>query len=113
MNTEVRRKLEMAARVREFTGARVATVPGYVPVLTKFEGLLTRAEGIAARQLEGRVAAREARAQREELRRVLHTQLVHYLVAVGSVAARGIRPSWPSGSGSRPPMPPTPCSRPR
>lgn len=92
MDTEVRRKLEMAARVREFTRARAATAPGYVPVLTKFEGLLTRAEEIAARQLEGRVGARVARARREALRRVLHTQLVHYLVAVGSAAARGAQP---------------------
>lgn len=88
MNTEVRRKLEMAARVREFTRAHVATKPGYAPVLTRFEEMLTRAEGIAARQHQGRVAARGARARRKELRRMLHSQLVHYLVAVGSVASK-------------------------
>lgn len=88
VNTEVRRKLEMAARVREFTRARAATEPGYASVLTKFEGLLTRADGIAARQHQGRVAARGAGARRKELRRKLHFQLVRYLVAVGSVAAK-------------------------
>ena len=88
MNTVVRRKLEMAARVREFTRARVATEPGYAPVLARFEELLTRAAGIVARQHQGRVAALGARARRRELRRTLHTQLVHYLVAVGSVAAK-------------------------
>ena len=88
MNTEVRRKLDMAARVREFTRAHAATEPGYAPVLTKFEDLLTRAQGIVARQHQGRVAAKGARARRKELRRTLHFQLVRYLVAVGSVAAK-------------------------
>ena len=88
MNTEVRRKLEMAAHVREFTRAHAATEPGYAPVLAKFEDLLTRAQGIVARQHQGRVAARGARARRKELRRMLHFQLVHYLVAVGTVAAK-------------------------
>jgi hypothetical protein len=88
MNTEVRRKLDMAARVREFTRAHAATEPGYAPVLTRLEELLTRADGIVARQHDGRVAAGGARARRQELRRMLHAQLVHYLVAVGSVAAK-------------------------
>lgn len=88
MNTEVRRKLDLAARVREFVRAHAATEPGYAPVLTRFEELLTRAEGIVARQHQGRVAARGASARRRELRRLLHGQLVHYLVAVGSVASK-------------------------
>jgi hypothetical protein len=88
MNIEVRRKLDMAARVREFTRAHAATEPGYAPVLTRFEELLTRADGIVARQHQGRVAARGAQARRQELRRMLHSQLVHYLVAVGSIAVK-------------------------
>ena len=88
MNTEVRRKLDLAARVREFVRAHAATEPGYAPALTRFEELLTRAEAIVARQHQGRVAARGASARRRELRRILHAQLVHYLVAVGSVAAK-------------------------
>jgi hypothetical protein len=35
------------------------------------------------------VITRGARAHRQELRRVLHSQLIRYLVAVGSVAAKG------------------------
>jgi hypothetical protein len=88
MNTEVRRKLEMAARVREFTRAHAATEPGYASLLTKFENLLTRADGIAARQHQGRLAAKGARARRVELRRKLHFQLVRYLVAVAAVAGK-------------------------
>ena len=88
MNTKVRRKLEMAVRVREFTRAHAATEPGFAPALTALEDLVTRAEAIVARQHQGRVAARGARARRQELRHILHSQLVHYLVAVGSVAGK-------------------------
>ena len=88
MNTEVRRKLDMGTRVREFTRARASSEPGFPPALARLEELLTRAEGIAARQHQGRVAAQGARAHRRELRRLLHSQLVHYLVAVGTYAGK-------------------------
>jgi hypothetical protein len=88
MNTAVRRKLEMAARVREFIRSRSSTEPGYATALARFEESLTRAGAIAARQHEGRTAERAARAQRKELRRVLHFQLIRYLVAVGSLATK-------------------------
>lgn len=86
MRTPIRRKLDMAARVREFIRAHAAAVPDYAPVLQKFEELVGQAGAIVARQFEGRVAARGARARRKELRRLLHSQLVHYLVAVGEFA---------------------------
>jgi hypothetical protein len=89
MNTEVGRKLDMAARVREFVRAHAATEPGYTPVVTRLDALLAQAEAILARQHQGNVAARGANAQRNELRRTIHAQLVHYLVAVGSVAVKG------------------------
>ena len=37
MNTRVRRKLEMAKRVREFTRAHAVSEPGYGPSLTRLE----------------------------------------------------------------------------
>lgn len=88
MNHVVRRKLEMAARVREFCRAHPSTDPGYELVLGRLEERLARAQAIAAKQVAGRAAARAARAHREELRRVVHSQLLRYLVAVGSVAAK-------------------------
>jgi len=88
MNGEVRRKLDMAARVREFVRAHAATEPGFTPVVTRLDELLTRAEAILERQRQGSIAARGANAQRGELRRRIHARLVHYLVAVGSVAAK-------------------------
>ena len=88
MNGEVRRKLDMAARVREFVRAHAATEPGFTPVVTRLDELLTRAEAILERQRQGSVAARGANAQRGELRQRIHARLVHYLVAVGSIAAK-------------------------
>lgn len=88
VNTEFRRKLEMAERVREFTRARATSEPSYAPVLTKFQELVTRTEQIVARQHQGRLDAKGARDRRKDLRRMLQFQLVHYLVAVGSVATK-------------------------
>jgi len=88
MRTEVRRKLEMAARVREFILAHSSTESSYAPVLARLEERLKRAGAIAARQHDGLAAARAARAHRVELRRVLHSQLIRYLVAVGDIVAK-------------------------
>jgi len=88
MRTEIRRKLEMAARVREFILAHSSTESSYAPVLARLEERLKRAGAIAARQHDGLAAARAARAHREELRRVLHSQLIRYLVAVGDIVAK-------------------------
>jgi hypothetical protein len=89
MNTGVRRKLDMVERVREFVRARAANEPAYGPVLVRLEELLTRAGTILARQHDGRVAAGVASNHRAELRRKLQQELVHYLVAVGSIASKG------------------------
>ncbi|MGE5144813.1 MAG: hypothetical protein ACM3OA_15375 [Acidobacteriota bacterium] len=88
MNSAVRRRLDMAARVREFIRARSASEPGYPPVLARLEELITRADVIAGRQHQGVVAAQGARAHRRDLRDQLHRQLVHYLVALGTYAGK-------------------------
>jgi hypothetical protein len=88
MRSLVRRKLEMAARVREFTRAHVSTEPGYRPALVRLEERLDRAQAIDARQQEGFKAVKGGRARRQEIRRVIHGQLARYLVALGSVATR-------------------------
>ena len=88
MNKTVRRKLEMVARVREFSRAHPSDDPGYAVVLGLSEERLARAEAIPARQVKGTAEARTARTRRRELRRVVETQLLRHLVAVGSVAAK-------------------------
>ena len=88
MDIIVRRKLEMATRVRTFSLAHPSAEPTYTTVLGRLEESLTEAEAIATKQHEARVAASRARNNRKELRRIVHFQLLKYLVAVGSVAGK-------------------------
>ena len=88
MKALVRRKLEMVARVREFSRAYVSTEPGYRPALAVLEEHLTRAQAIDARQHEGLKAVSAARARRVELRRVIQNQVARYLVPLGSLATK-------------------------
>jgi hypothetical protein len=57
MRKGVRGKLEMAARVRQFSRAHPSEDPGYATVLGRFEERLTRAEAIVARQYNGLTSA--------------------------------------------------------
>jgi hypothetical protein len=84
----VGRKMEMFARVRIFSRAHPSTDPGYATVLNRFEGRLNSAEVLAAKQHDGVVSAQQARNRRGELRRVVHFQLLRYLVKVGGVAGK-------------------------
>lgn len=88
MNNIVRNKLDMVTRVRTFSRAHPSTEPTYTTVLGRLEERLAEAQAIATRQHEARVAARGARNNRRELRRIVHFQLLKYLVAVGNVAAK-------------------------
>lgn len=88
MNAVLRRRLEMAARVRDFLRAHRTDGVGDGTALTRFEELVDRAEALAAQQQAGVVATRAATTQREQLRRTLQTTLLRYVAAVGAVAAQ-------------------------
>ena len=89
MNAVLRRRLEMAVRVRDFLRAHKVEAVGDGTALAHFEALVARAEVLAAQQRAGVVATRSATLQRGGLRRALQTKLLRYLVAVGAVAAKG------------------------
>ena len=86
----LRRRLEMAVRVRDFLRAhRTEGIQGAeAAAFARLEELLARAEVLAAQQRAGVVAQRGSSAQRAEVRRALQSQLLKYLSAVGRVAAR-------------------------
>jgi hypothetical protein len=88
MNTVVRRRIEMAARVRSFIRANPADGTAYGNARTEFETLVARAEALAAQQDAGRVSARAASANRKELRHALHSLFLRYLSGLGVVAER-------------------------
>ena len=88
MNKTLRRRLEMAARVREFLRAHPTEASGEEPALTRLEQLLERAQTLAGEQRQGLTAAKSATLQREEIRRVIANKLLRYLMAAGVVASR-------------------------
>lgn len=87
MNSAVRRKLEMAQRVRDFLRSHPLEGTGAAAALARFEELLARAEALGSQQLKGVVATRSATSHRRAIRRDVR-KLVKYLVAVGGVAAQ-------------------------
>ena len=87
MNALVRRRLEMAARVRDFLRAHQMDGVGQGLGLAKLEALLERAENLATQQRSGVAVERSAAKQRQEIRRGLQPKILGYLSVVGAVAA--------------------------
>ena len=87
MDARLRRRLEMAVRVRDFLRAHRTDGVAEGAALARLEELVQRAEVLAAQQRAGIVATRAATEQRAEVRRALRSKLLLYLSAVGSVAA--------------------------
>ena len=88
MNAKLRRRLEMAVRVRDFLRAQKTDVVGEGLGLAKLEELIQRAEVLGAQQRAGVATMRAATQQRDKLRRTLQSKLLLYLRAVGAVAAK-------------------------
>jgi hypothetical protein len=88
MNADVRRKLAMVARVREFSRANPSDDPSHATLLGRLEDRLNRADALAIQERAGRIAERAAKLRRDELRRAMHFQLLRHLVRVGEVAAK-------------------------
>src|SRR5437867_12753174 len=85
MNAQLRRRLEMAARARDFLRAHQMDGVGQDLGLTKLEQLLEHAENLATQQRVGVAVERSAVKQRQELRRALQPRILGYLSAVGAV----------------------------
>ena len=88
MNADVRRKIEMSARVREFSRAHPSDDPSYATMLARLEDRLSRADALATQERSGLIAERAATARRDELRRAMHFQLLRHLVRIGEIAAK-------------------------
>jgi hypothetical protein len=88
MRSAVRRRLEMAAAVRQFSRDHPSDDPSYAIMLGKLEELVTRAEALAAQEIGGRIAELAAGGRRDELRRSIHFQLLRHLIKSGELAAK-------------------------
>src|SRR6267142_2553276 len=88
MNKVLRRRLEMAVRVRDFLRAHKTDGAPDEPGLVRLEELLGRAGALAKQQRDGLVGVKSATQQRAEIKRVLESKLLRFLVAAGLVASR-------------------------
>ena len=88
MDAVLRRRFEMAVRVRDFLRAHQTDGMPEGTVLTHLEELLQRADVLAAQQRDGVVAARAAAEQRAGVRRALQSKLLRCLAAVGAAAGK-------------------------
>ena len=85
MNALLRRRLEMAGRVRDFLRAHKTDAVGEGLGLAKLEELIARAEALDAQQRAGVVVTRSSTKQRRELRHALQSKLLLYLRALGAL----------------------------
>ncbi len=88
MNADVRRKLVMGARVREFSRTHASEDPSHATLLARLEDRLARADALATQQRAGLINERAATLRKEDLRRAMHFQLLRHLVRVGEAASR-------------------------
>lgn len=87
MRDTIRRRIEMAGRVLDFSRAHPGTDPSYAGILSRLQESIEKAEQLARQQRGGQIAVHASTAHRRELRRALHAQLRH-LARVGDVVAK-------------------------
>ena len=85
MNAQLRRRLEMAERVRDFLRTQKTDAVGEGLGLAKLEELIQRAHALDEQQRAGQVAARESKKHRDGIRRALQGKLLSYLRALGGL----------------------------
>jgi len=88
MRAQLRRRLEMAERVRDFLRAHKTDGVGEGLGLAKLEELLQRAQVLAGQQRVGVAMTRQATKHRKEVARALQSTILRYLRVVGRVAAK-------------------------
>jgi len=85
MNAQLRRRLEMAGRVRDFLRAHKTDAVGEGLGLAKLEESIARAEALDAQQRAGVVTTRLSTKHRKGIRRALQSKLLLYLRALGGL----------------------------
>src|SRR3954464_842625 len=88
MRAQLRRRLEMAERGRDFWRPHPTDGVGQGLGLAKLEELLERAQVLAGQQAVGVARTRRATKHRQEAKRALQRKILRYLRVVGQVAAK-------------------------
>jgi len=85
MNRIVRRRLEMAVRVRDYCRTHPSTDANFAAELAKLEQLITTIQELAKQQLDGAVTGRSVTQRRKAIRRRLR-ELLRHLATVAKLA---------------------------
>lgn len=88
MRITVRLKLEMVTRARDFNLAHPSDDPSFVATLARLGERRDNADTLVTKERDGLIRERTAVERRDELRRVLHYQLLRHLVRAGEQAAK-------------------------
>ena len=88
MDARVRRKLDMADRVREFNRVHPPEDATIASVVARLDELIVRAHTLATQQRGGQISQQAGNARRRALRRSLHRGLLRLLSRVGEMAAK-------------------------
>jgi hypothetical protein len=75
MNFSIRRKLDMAGRVRDFCRTHPVQNSGHTAAVARLEERLARAEALARQEVAGRLAVTGAVVSKEQLREEIHKTL--------------------------------------
>jgi hypothetical protein len=87
MDRQVRRKLEMAVRVRDFCRAHPSADANHASVLGRLDEAIGRMEVLIEQQVGGFLSKRSSVLRRKELRRRLHGGMLRHLVTIARSAA--------------------------
>ncbi|HEV2084406.1 MAG TPA: hypothetical protein VGR09_04940 [Gemmatimonadales bacterium] len=87
MNFDIRRKLDMAGRVRDFCRTHGGQNPGHTDAVARLEERLARAEALAKQEVAGRLAVAGAVVNKEQLRQEIQ-ETVALLAGLAGPAAR-------------------------
>jgi hypothetical protein len=87
MNIAIRRKLDMAGRVRDFCRTHPDQNPGYSAAVARLDDRLARADALAKQEVAGRLAVSGAVINKEQLRQEIQ-QMVAMLAGLAGPAAR-------------------------
>jgi hypothetical protein len=87
MNFSIRRKLDMAGRVRDFCRTHPDQNPGYTAAVGRLEERLARAEALARQEVAGRQTVSGAVVNKEQLRLEIH-KTIALLAGLAAPAAK-------------------------
>src|SRR5512141_1766282 len=86
MNRDVRRKIDMAERVRDFSRAHPSADANHASVLARLETVIARMNELGGQQVGGFLSKHSSVVRRKQIRRELHNGFLRHLVTVAKSA---------------------------